>query len=70
MYKMGFGNLYKEHWLGLDNIHRLTQAQTSKLRVDLVDWGGKTAYAEYSSFAVSSESLKYRLNQLGSFSDL
>ncbi|KAL9989407.1 hypothetical protein ACROYT_G003954 [Oculina patagonica] len=61
-YKRGFGNLNGEFWLGLDNIHRLTVSGSYKLRVDLEDIHGKTAFAEYSSFSVASERAKYQLN--------
>ena len=54
-YKRGFGNLTGEFWLGLDKIHRLTANSRNKLRVDLEDLRGKTAFAEYSSFSVGSE---------------
>ena len=40
-YKNGFGHLKGEYWLGLDKIHRLTQAQRNKLRVDLEDIKGE-----------------------------
>ncbi|KAL9989438.1 hypothetical protein ACROYT_G003987 [Oculina patagonica] len=66
-YKRGFGNLNGEFWLGLDKIHRLTVSSSNKLRVDLEDIHGKTAFAEYSSFSVTSERAKYQLN-LGSYS--
>ncbi|XP_022800799.1 ryncolin-1-like, partial [Stylophora pistillata] len=60
LYKKGFGNLNGEFWLGLDKIHRLTKSP-SKLRVDLEDFKGNTAYAEYDVFAVEDESKKYKL---------
>ena len=66
-YKRGFGNLNGEFWLGLDKIHRLTVSGGYKLRVDLEDIHGKTAFAEYSSFSVTNETAKYQLN-LGSYS--
>ena len=66
-YKKGFGNLYGEFWLGLDKINRLTSSDRYKLRVDLEDTEGKTAYAEYSLFAITSERTKYQLS-LGSYS--
>ncbi|KAL9989408.1 hypothetical protein ACROYT_G003955 [Oculina patagonica] len=65
-YKRGFGNLNGEFWLGLDKINRLT-VSSNKLRVDLEDIHGNTAFAEYSSFSVASERAKYQLN-LGSYS--
>ena len=66
-YKRGFGNLNGEFWLGLDKIHRLTVIGGYKLRVDLEDNYGNTAFAEYSSFSVTSERAKYQLS-LGSYS--
>ena len=66
-YKLGFGNLNGEFWLGLDKINRLTVSSRNKLRVDLEDLAGNTAFAEYSSFAVTSDRAKYQLS-LGSYS--
>ena len=65
-YKNGFGNLNGEFWLGLDKINRLTKTK-KRLRVDLEDTTGKTAYAEYDMFAVTSERTKYKLS-LGTYS--
>ena len=61
-YKRGFGNLHGEFWLRLDKIHRLTVSSSNKRRVDLEDIHGKTTFAEYSSFGVTSERAKYQLS--------
>lgn len=66
-YKNGFGNLNGEFWLGLDKINRLTNSGKFKLRVDLQDTKGNTAYALYDYFAVTSERTKYQLS-LGKYS--
>jgi len=67
-YKVGFGDLCGEFWLGLDKIHRLTSDHNSiRPRVDLEDFEGNTAYAEYNKFGVMSEIDKYKLI-LGSYS--
>ena len=57
-YKRGFGNLNGEFWPGLDKINRLTRTK-NRLRVDLEDTAGKTAYAEYDSFAVTYSGTSY-----------
>ncbi|XP_046861622.1 angiopoietin-related protein 7-like, partial [Xenia sp. Carnegie-2017] len=66
-YKKGFGDLKGEFWLGLDKIYRLTSARRNKLRVDLGDWSGNKAYAEYDYFAVKNENKKYQLS-IGKYS--
>ena len=60
-YKNGFGLLVSNLWLGNDNIHRLTASGNTVLRVDLEDWSGNTAYAEYGKFVVDDETNKYKL---------
>ena len=60
-YENGFGNLTGEFWLGLSKIHRLTKEGSNTLRVDLGDFGGNTAYANYSTFSVSDGSTEYIL---------
>ena len=60
-YENGFGNLTGEFWLGLSKIHRLTKEGSNTLRVDLGDFGGNTAYANYSTFNVSDGSTEYIL---------
>ena len=68
-YKSGFGDLNVEFWLGLDKIHRLTIRGNNKLRVDLKDWAGNSAFAEYESFRIDDEASKYRLSH-GSYSGI
>ena len=68
-YKVGFGHLNGEYWLGLDKLNKLTTLNNKryKLRVDLEDTVGNTAYAQYDYFAVSSEQSMYQMS-LGSYS--
>ena len=61
-YKQGFGDLSGEFWLGLDKIHRLTRQTKNKLFVELEDFDGSTAYAEYDTCAVADEADKYKLS--------
>jgi len=63
-YQQEFGNLSGEFWLGLDKIHRLMSTST-QLRVDLQDFEGNSAYAQYSSFSVGDSASKYTLSVSG-----
>jgi len=65
-YKLGFGNMSGEFWLGNDNLAAALQANDNNvLRVDLESFDGETAYAKYSSFNVGDESTKYILSVSG-----
>ncbi|XP_078659388.1 fibrinogen-like protein A [Branchiostoma floridae x Branchiostoma belcheri] len=61
-YKVGFGNLSTEFWLGNDNIHLLTNQARYGLRVDLETFDGESSYAQYRSFSVLDEASKYKLS--------
>ncbi|XP_035685156.1 uncharacterized protein LOC118421761 [Branchiostoma floridae] len=60
-YKAGFGKLDGEFWLGNDKLHRLTSQAQYELRVDLEDFEGNSAYAQYQVFTVGSEAERYNL---------
>ena len=64
-YKNGFGDFESEFWLGNANIKTLTSSGTWRLRIDLLDWEGEGAWAEYDSFYLSGRS--YTLT-VGSYS--
>ncbi|XP_077011874.1 tenascin-R isoform X2 [Tamandua tetradactyla] len=59
-YRIGFGNLEDEFWLGLDSIHRITSQGRYELRVDMRD-GQEAAFAHYSRFSVEDSRSLYRL---------
>lgn len=50
---------------GNDNLHKILSKRNYKLRIDLKDWNGDTAYAEYDTFAVGSEDTNYALSISG-----
>ena len=65
-YVNGFGNPKGEYWMGLDNIHCMTNTNPgTKLRVELGDWDSNTYYAEYTQFVVRDSSTNYRMNVSG-----
>lgn len=67
-YRVGFGNLTGEFWLGLDKIHRLTSLKRTILLVNLGDFNGASAHAMYDRFQVSSEENLFELHDLGKYS--
>ncbi|XP_058299407.1 tenascin-R isoform X2 [Hylobates moloch] len=64
-YRVGFGNLEDEFWLGLDNIHRITSQGRYELRVDMRD-GQEAAFASYDRFSVEDSRNLYKL-RIGSY---
>ncbi|XP_059837027.1 angiopoietin-4-like isoform X1 [Hypanus sabinus] len=60
-YKLGFGDISAEHWLGNEAIYLLTNQRPHSLRIELRDWDENQAYALYEKFHLSSERQKYRL---------
>ena len=60
-YKLGFGFVNGDYWLGLQNLHWLTSTARYELRVDLEDFTGNKAYAKYNSFQIGDERLFYKL---------
>ncbi|XP_060929447.1 microfibril-associated glycoprotein 4-like [Limanda limanda] len=65
-YKVGFGSVDGEHWLGLDNLHYLTSGPKKfELQVDMKDFEGNNASAHYRMFSVGSECNGYNLTVSG-----
>ncbi len=65
-YVDGFGDLKREHWLGLEKIHCLTASKgRAELYVDMYDCDGVRKYARYSYFHVEGSSVNYKLHVSG-----
>jgi len=68
-YEKGFGNLEKEHWLGLEILSKLTQSSKCLLRVDIEyhpykdgdDFGKDPKHAEWTTFKVEDSTQNYKL---------
>ncbi|XP_035476715.2 angiopoietin-1 isoform X2 [Scophthalmus maximus] len=60
-YKMGFGSMSAEHWLGNEYVYQLTSQRQYALRVELTDWDGHQAFSLYDRFQIGSEKQNYRL---------
>ena len=52
---------------GLKYVHELTKTGTWTLRIELGDWDGESAMAEYRDFTIGSESDNFRLS-IGTYS--
>ena len=64
-YKFGFGNPYAEFWMGNEMLHRISVQKDYVLRMDMWDWEGNRAWAEYDTFRVGDAEDKYRLKVRG-----
>ncbi|XP_053550132.1 microfibril-associated glycoprotein 4-like [Bombina bombina] len=69
-YKDGFGHADGEYWLGLKNIHFLTQKRMYCLRIDMEDFENETRFVTYDEFsisplAISAEEDRYKLHVKG-----
>ncbi|KAI4878853.1 hypothetical protein NFI96_000549 [Prochilodus magdalenae] len=65
-YKKGFGGP-NDHWLGLSKIWALTNKKNATLRVDLWDFEGGSAFAQYQDFRLGNEKSGYKLH-VGAYS--
>ncbi|XP_075689185.1 tenascin-R isoform X1 [Rhinoderma darwinii] len=59
-YRVGFGNLEDEFWLGLDTLHQLTSQGRYELRIDMRD-RQESVYAYYNKFYVGDPRSMYKL---------
>ncbi|XP_023032089.2 angiopoietin-related protein 7-like [Drosophila willistoni] len=66
-YRNGFGNKEGEFFIGLDNLHLITNSQTYELYVQLGYHDGTFRFASYDNFTIGNETTKYKLESLGGF---
>ena len=64
-YALGFGDLRKEFWLGLDNIHALTDQKLNEIYFHLEDFDGEKKYAKYEFFYVHNRENEFELEVEG-----
>lgn len=49
------------HFLGNELLHKITTSEPHELRVDMEDFEGHSAYAEYTEFSIAGADDFYRL---------
>ncbi|XP_048842303.1 angiopoietin-related protein 7-like [Brienomyrus brachyistius] len=64
-YKLGFGDLHSDFWLGNEHIHTLSRQGGYALRIELEDWSSERKHATYESFSLDGEETQYRLHVSG-----
>ncbi|OWF39940.1 fibrinogen-like protein A [Mizuhopecten yessoensis] len=64
-YRDGFGDVTHEFWLGNKQIHALTSAEDTELRIDMEDFQNIPFYAKYQRFAIGNATDSYRLDISG-----
>ncbi|KAJ8033637.1 Fibrinogen-like protein A [Holothuria leucospilota] len=67
-YKVGFGFLSQEYWIGNEKLSFLTNQNTYELRIDFTLFDGSSFYIAYSLFRIGDEFNGYTLTHLGFFS--
>ncbi|SPP78031.1 fibrinogen-like protein A isoform X1 [Drosophila guanche] len=66
-YRIGFGPLTTEFFIGLDKLHQITSSDNYELLVQLQNRKQELRYALYDHFGIGSESEQYHLNVLGKY---
>ncbi|XP_063595957.1 fibrinogen C domain-containing protein 1-like [Penaeus indicus] len=60
-YRDGFGDTNAEHWLGLENLHKMTSAAPMVLRLEVKAFDGASRWAEWDTFSVAGSETQYKL---------
>ncbi|KAF7221332.1 angiopoietin-2a [Nothobranchius furzeri] len=64
-YKKGFGEPSGEFWLGNEFVSKLTNQKPHKLRIQLSDWEGNSAFSQYDEFFLDNEEQNYKIHLKG-----
>ncbi|XP_065357153.1 ryncolin-1-like [Calliphora vicina] len=67
-YVKGFGNVEHEYWIGLENLHALTNNNgRQQLYVHIENFEGESSFALYDNFVVGNATEMYELKSLGKY---
>ncbi|KAI8043753.1 hypothetical protein M5D96_005091 [Drosophila gunungcola] len=69
-YKIGFGHIQSEFFIGLEAINRITERHQHELLISITDINGQSAHALYENFQIGRENEGYALKSLGKYSGL
>ncbi|EDS33727.1 ficolin-1 [Culex quinquefasciatus] len=67
-YRKGFGDFDRSFWLGLEKVYQVTERAPHELVVEYQPVSGPRLYSQVASFGIGSESEKYALKKLDSYS--
>ena len=67
-YKLGFGFLSREFWIGNEKLSFLTNQKKYELRIDVTNSNGSSFFVSYNMFRISDEFSSYKLTNLGQYS--
>ncbi|KRT80825.1 hypothetical protein AMK59_6155 [Oryctes borbonicus] len=60
-YKFGFGDVSRDFWIGNEFIYEVSNMKNLMLRIELEDFEGNVAWAQYNYFKIASERENYKL---------
>uniref|UniRef100_A0A182WBG0 Fibrinogen C-terminal domain-containing protein n=1 Tax=Anopheles minimus TaxID=112268 RepID=A0A182WBG0_9DIPT len=67
-YRAGFGDTEGEHWLGLENLHKLLAKGPHELLVVMENQDGEIGYAHYDNFSIGTAVERYPIKTIGEYS--
>ncbi|XP_034473215.1 fibrinogen-like protein 1 [Drosophila innubila] len=67
-YRMGFGDLRNEFFIGLEKLHLITNSQPHELYIHLEDFESESRHARYNNFVIGNEKESYAIKSLGEYS--
>lgn len=66
-YRLGFGQIQGEFFMGLEKLHLLTSSQPHELYIYLRNIANETRFARYDYFLIADETESFRLQSLGNY---
>lgn len=61
LFQVGFGDPESDFWIGLENIHELTQGHEVQLMIDLADFDGNSTKLLVNNFNIANEEEGFKI---------